>query len=80
MVLRVKESFSYDRDGVPLVMRAGDLVPDDDPCVAGREVHFELVEDVASRTSTSAVETATAAPGERRSVAKPAAQGKPARS
>jgi hypothetical protein len=72
MVLRVKESFSYDRDGVPVVMRAGDLVDDNDPCVTGRGDHFEPAEKAASRSR--AVETATAVPGEARTLTTP---GKP---
>lgn len=69
MALRVKEPFSFDRGGVPVVMRAGVLVSDDDACVAGHENFFEPAEDVAARFSgTSTVETATAAPGEGRAL------------
>jgi hypothetical protein len=68
MVLRVKEPFSFDRDGVPVTMRHGDLVADDDPAVKGHEVHFEAAEDATTRTAPASVETASAVPGELRSV------------
>lgn len=67
MVWRVKEAYSYDEGGVPVTVRAGTLLADDDPRVKGRERHLERAEDAASRTS---VETATAGPGERRSVSR----------
>jgi hypothetical protein len=70
MAKRVKEAFSFDDNGVPVVMRAGTLVEDDDPRIKGRERHFEDADDAAARTSVAAVETATAAPGERRTVVK----------
>lgn len=70
MVQRVKESFSFDEKGVPVVLRAGTLVEDDDPRIKGHERHFEQAEDAAARTTVSAVETATAAPGERRAAPK----------
>ncbi len=70
MVQRVKEAHSYDQGGVPIVMRVGALVDDDDPRIKGREQFYEPAEDAAVRTSAVATETATAAPGERRSTAR----------
>lgn len=67
MVWRVKEPFSFDQDGVPVTMRAGALLPEGDPRAVGREHLLEQADDVAAR---GAVETATAAPGERRSLSK----------
>lgn len=69
-VLRAREGFSYDNGGVPVVLRAGRLVDEDDPAVKGREHLFEPAEDVVSRTSgvAAAVETTTAIPGERRTI------------
>lgn len=66
-VLRVREPFAYDdRNGVQRVMRVGDLVQANDPLVKGREMFFEPAEQAAARTA-AAVETATSAPGEKRS-------------
>ena len=70
MAKRVKEAFSFDDGGVPVVMRAGTLVEDDDPRVKGRERYLEDADTAAARTSVRAVETATAAPGEQRTVAR----------
>lgn len=71
MAKRVKEAFSFDDNGVPVVMRAGTLVEDDDSRIKGREQYFEDANDAAARTSVPAVETATAAPGQPRVVGKP---------
>lgn len=74
MVLRVKEGFSFDHRGVPVTLRAGELIEDDNPWVKGREACFEPAENSAVRvlpTAGTAVETATAAPAERRSLSKP---------
>lgn len=69
MARRVREAFSYDDEhGVPVTMRLGTLVEDNDPRVLGHEQFFEDAETAAGRTAVSAVEVATAAPGERRSV------------
>ena len=69
-VFRVKEAYSFDdANGVPVTVRAGTLLADDDPRAIGRERFLEPAEDAAARTApgaTGAVETATAAPGERR--------------
>jgi hypothetical protein len=67
MVLRVKEAFSYDDpQGMPITMRVGVLLDDKDPRVRGHERYLEPAADAAARTTTSAVETATAVPGEKR--------------
>lgn len=66
-VLRVVEPFAADVDGVPRVFPAGHLIQSNDPVAKGRERFFVKVEDFVSRqTASGAVETATAAPGERR--------------
>jgi hypothetical protein len=68
-LLRVKESHSqFDKNGVPHVLVAGQLVDSDSPLVKGREHLFEDADVVvrAERpTSFKAVvtETADAAPG-----------------
>lgn len=68
MVLRVKEGFSFDHNGMPVTLKVGQLVNEDDPWVRGRETFFEPADKSALRQvpSSIAVETATAAPGERR--------------
>lgn len=67
MVYRVKEAFSFDDpQGVPHVLRVGALLEENDPKVRGHEQFLEPAEKAAQRTAVSAVETATAAPGERR--------------
>lgn len=64
---RCREAFTFtDSSGVPRVVTPGDLVNSDDPDFAKRLSFFEPVEVAASRRA--AVETATAAPGEVRSV------------
>lgn len=74
-VLRVVEAFTYFVGNVPRVLRAGDLVDEKDPCVKKCPDRFERVEATAERLRgvyDPPVEQATAAPGEKRSVAKPA--------
>jgi hypothetical protein len=62
-IYRVREPFAFDQpNGVQRVMRPGDLVGEDDPAYKGKEHLYEAVEAAAAR----AVESATAAPGERR--------------
>lgn len=70
MIYRVKEPFSYtDGRGVPRVMRVGDLVTTDHDAYREKWSHlFEPVNDAAERVATAGTETATAAPGEKRSV------------
>lgn len=69
-VMRVIEAFSTDVDGVPRVFPEGHLFRSDDPVVKGRDrflMDAEVYSDRALRGS-DAVETATAAPGEKRSL------------
>ena len=75
MAVRVKEGISFDLpSGEQVNLRRGQLFPDDHPYIRGREGLFEPAEDAAARAAgrpvgaAVAVETATAAPGERRSV------------
>ncbi len=70
MILRCKTSFhAYGR---PTMVRAGDLVDSSDPVVRGREELFESVDEVVHGPADLPVESASAAPGERRSVKRPA--------
>ncbi len=62
-LLTVTESFADFSSGRPEVYNPGRLVDENDPVVKGREAHFEPAEAAASRVR---VESATAAPGERR--------------
>lgn len=66
-VLRVREPFACDINGVQRVLRVGDLVSSDDVLVKGRGMFFEPVEQAAARRS-AVVEQATAEPGEHRSL------------
>jgi hypothetical protein len=71
VAVRVKEGISFDLpSGEQVSLRRGQLLPDDHPYLKGREAFFEPAEDAAARApgAAVAVETATAAPGERRSV------------
>lgn len=71
MTVCAKETFTYDGpDGAQVVIHRGRPIPDGHPAIKGREHLFEPADDLAVRTSgaAAAVETATAAPGERRSV------------
>lgn len=82
--LRVKESFSLMSDPSGRVYCAGDLVDSSDPVTKKREHLFEPAFDEADRRAKSgSVETATAAPGEKRSVspapAKKATKAAPAK-
>lgn len=77
MVWRVKEAYSFDQGGVPVTVRAGTLLGDDDPRAQGRERYLERAEDAATRTAAptgAALETATATPGVRRSITRPVAK------
>ncbi|MFF5795799.1 hypothetical protein [Streptomyces albogriseolus] len=62
-------------DGMPRVVRAGDLVEDTDPVMQGRTHLFETAEEhVAQRQPQQPrpqVETATAEPGEQRNLTPP---------
>lgn len=67
-VYRARESFSFDRAGIPFTVRQGHLVEEGDPVMAGREHLFELADEHVARSAAGQVERATAAPGERRVV------------
>lgn len=73
-VLRAREAFACsDAQGTPRVVRPGDLFDSTDPLVTGRQNLFEPVEVATQRSEAvvaggSSVESATAAPGEKRSV------------
>lgn len=74
-VLRAREAFACsDAQGTPRVVRPGDLFDSTDPMVTGRETLFEPVEVATQRSEavvaggSSSVESATSAPGEKRSV------------
>jgi hypothetical protein len=71
MAVRVKDGISFDLpSGEQVNLRRGQLLPDDHPYIKGREQIFEPAEDAAARApgAAGAVETASAAPGTRRSV------------
>lgn len=70
MAKRVKQAHSFDLNGVPVVMRVGALIEDNDPRLVGREALYEDADVAAARSSVNSVETASAAPGERRAVTK----------
>jgi hypothetical protein len=72
-VLRVVTAFAVLSDPEGRVYAAGALVDSSDPVVKGREGHFEPVEATIARRRASTVETATAAPGEKRTRARAAA-------
>lgn len=64
-ILRVTKAFSVLSDPNGHIYTPGELVEADHPHVKGREHHFETVE--AHVSARSGRETATAAPGEKRS-------------
>jgi hypothetical protein len=67
-VFRATEAFAFtSKSGVPRIIRPGDLVADNDPDFKGREHLFEPAVNAANR----AAETASAAPGERRTRTRP---------
>lgn len=66
MAKRALESFAV--PGFRMV-HAGDILADDDPILKGRGHLFEDLSEYVTRT-TSQVEQATAAPGEKRSLGK----------
>jgi hypothetical protein len=83
-IKRCVAAFAASVDGVPRMYTVGQLVDASDPVIKGREGLFEDVEthmaDKAARQAPQ-VEQATADPGERRSVGRPAkkaASSKPA--
>jgi hypothetical protein len=73
---RVRESFAYDGpDGVNHVLRTGDEVHADHPALEIAPTHFEPVSDYIDRrdanSTVGAIETASAAPGEKRTRTRP---------
>ncbi|MEU4133652.1 hypothetical protein [Streptomyces wuyuanensis] len=72
-IKRCKASFAVMVNGAPRVVTAGQLVDDSDPVVKGREANFEDVDTYVSERKAR-VEQATADPGEKRSVGRPAAK------
>ncbi|MGW0131895.1 hypothetical protein [Streptomyces sp. NPDC003299] len=71
-IKRATQSFTAYVDGVPRVVRVGDLVEDSDPVLRGRTQLFEDVEaHVAQAQPRPGAEAATAAPGEQRALTPP---------
>lgn len=76
---RCKHPFAFDVDGVSRVVAVDEVVSSDDPAFAKRQELFgngdlfEPLEDYLSRRT--GVEQATADPGERRGVTRPATRG-----
>jgi hypothetical protein len=72
-IVEALEPFSADVDGTPVGVSKGDKFYADDPVVRGRAHLFGDVTVRRTRrpASSGAVETATAAPGERRTVGGP---------
>lgn len=71
-VKRCRAAFTvWNPDGMPRVVAGGDLVDDQDPIL---KTHGHLFEDVDAYVAerSSQVEQATAEPGERRAVRRPA--------
>lgn len=65
--LRCKDAFAvFDKNGVPHVVRGGELVDENDPIVKGNESSFENDEVFVKRRDSfkERVEQATKAPGE----------------
>ena len=74
-IYRAKESFAFtSKGGLPRIVTVGSLVDPADPDFKGKEHLLEPVEDAVVRArrvragDSSAVETATDAPGEKRSL------------
>jgi len=70
-IKRCTASFAAIVNGAPRVVQTGALVDSRDPILKGREAHFEDVDTYVARRH-SAVEAATAAPGEQRTITPPA--------
>ncbi|WP_412079041.1 hypothetical protein ACLF6K_37490 [Streptomyces xanthophaeus] len=70
-IKRCKASFAASVNGTPHMFNVGQLVDADDPVIKGREALFEDVETYMSARGAQ-VEQATAEPGDRRSVGRPA--------
>jgi hypothetical protein len=74
-IVQALQSFSADIDGVPVGVNAGDKFYDDDPAVTGRRHLFGEITVRSTRArrpiGPDTVETATAGPGERRTMSGP---------
>ncbi|NYV72983.1 hypothetical protein [Streptomyces sp. UH6] len=77
-IKRATQPFTAYLDGVPRVVRTGDLVQDDDPVLKGRERLFEDVDAHVAQRAPRTVEQATADPGEPRSLTSPRQPGRKA--
>lgn len=75
MVKRVTEPFTVWRDGMPVAYTAGKLIGDKDPILKTHAHLFEDVETAVQQRPTRKVETATADPGEPRSLTPPTETG-----
>lgn len=71
-IKRCKAAFAATVNGTPHMFKVGQLVDATDPVIKGREALFEDVETYMSDRSATRVERATAEPGEKRSVGRPA--------
>lgn len=78
MVKRVTEPFAVWRDGMPATYTAGMLVDDKDPILKTHKHLFEDVSAAVKARPTRGVETATADPGEPRSLTPPTEPQRPA--
>lgn len=76
---RARRAFAWtDDNGVPRVVKAGDIVDAAAPCVQGREALFEPLLADAAPPPAGRIEEATAPPGDRRELPPPRAQQTPA--
>lgn len=66
--LRVKESFSFDHDGVPVIFVEGQIVDSEDERITKERRHFFETVEAHMNTRQARVESMTAAPGEVRTV------------
>jgi hypothetical protein len=69
-IKRCTASFAAIVNGAPRVVQTGALIDSRDPILKGREAHFEDVDTYVARRH-SAVEAATAVPGEQRTITPP---------
>ncbi|SDN17891.1 hypothetical protein [Streptomyces wuyuanensis] len=72
-IKRCRAAFAVSVNGVPRMVTVGQLVDASDPVIKGREALFEDVDTYVSERAPK-VEQATADPGEKRSVGRPAAK------
>ena len=77
-IVQAKSGFAVNLGGRSLLVKPGDLYYSDDQVVKGREGRFgELAVNTSRPAANRAQETATAGPGERRSVTKLAPKVEP---